>query len=130
MKKYEFFVYILKCNDKSYYIGVTNNLEARLYQHNEGLDKNSYTFTRRPVRMVYSEFFIDIREAITREKQLKKWSRKKKEALINENWELIKEFAECRNKSHFKNIAVSPFDSAQGDTKNQHDPEKTRVIRA
>ena len=77
-----FWVYILRCGDASYYTGVTNNIEERIAIHTEGSDKNSYTYQRRPVELVYSEEYASINDAIKREKQLQGWSRKKKEALI------------------------------------------------
>ncbi len=85
-----YYIYILKCSDNSYYIGVTNNLDLRLNQHQQGVNKNSYTFNKRPVELVYQEEHTDIKKAIAREKQLKKWSRKKKEALINGDIDLLK----------------------------------------
>ncbi len=66
---------------------VTNDLERRLCEHQEGYNKSCYTFTRRPVELKYSEHYHYINNAIAREKQLKGWSRKKKEALFKENWE-------------------------------------------
>lgn len=77
-----YFVYILLCADGSYYIGVTNNVERRLAEHKEGVVKWCYTFTRRPVQLALAEWYHDIHQAIGREKQLKGWSRAKKEALI------------------------------------------------
>ncbi len=89
MQKY--FTYILACADNSYYVGVTNNLERRLKEHQEGIHSNSYTYSRRPVKLLYYEESQYIINAIEREKQLKRWSRKKKEALINaKTEELIK----------------------------------------
>ena len=88
MKTY--YIYILKCSDNSYYIGVTNNLNLRLNQHQQGVNNDCYTFNKRPVELVYQEEYIDIKKAIAREKQLKKWSRKKKEALINGDIDLLK----------------------------------------
>ena len=80
-KKYV--TYILRCNDGSYYTGVTDNLEKRMLQHEMGeADEFSYTYTRRPVVLVHSEEYDSPYEAIQREKQLQGWSRKKKEALI------------------------------------------------
>lgn len=84
-----YFVYILLCSDNSYYIGVTNNLDRRINEHNEGLEEDSYTFTRLPVEIKYFETFIDVKQAIAREKQLKGLSRAKKKALIKENWERL-----------------------------------------
>ena len=88
MKNY--YVYILKCNDGSYYTGVTNNIEKRLAEHNSDNSVTSYTFKRRPVELVYCHEFNDIKQAIELEKQIKGWSRRKKEALINEDWEKLK----------------------------------------
>jgi putative endonuclease len=87
MKNY--FVYILECSDNSYYTGVTNNVEKRFYEHQSGLIENCYTHGRRPVKLVCVENFLDIREAITREKQIKGWKRVKKEALIERSYESL-----------------------------------------
>lgn len=88
-----YYVYILLCADNSYYIGVTNNIPRRLDEHSNGLDKSGYTFNRQPVNLVYSEMFQYIDKAIAREKQLKGWSRKKKEALINNNLGSLKDLS-------------------------------------
>jgi putative endonuclease len=85
-----YYVYILKCSDVSYYTGVTNNVEKRLVEHNSGDSVTSYTFKRRPVELVYYQQFNDIKQAIELEKQIKGWSRRKKEALINKDWEKLK----------------------------------------
>jgi len=84
MKQY--YVYILKCSDDSYYTGVTSELEKRIGEHQAGLDPLSYTYSRRPATLVFSADFQRIEEAIEREKQIKGWSRKKKEALIASNF--------------------------------------------
>jgi putative endonuclease len=87
MKTY--FVYMLLCADGSYYIGVTNDLERRLWEHQHGLDPDSYTHERRPVTLAYSADFRDIDQAIAWEKHIKGWSRAKKRALAENNWPLI-----------------------------------------
>ncbi|MDN5627728.1 MAG: GIY-YIG nuclease family protein [Weeksellaceae bacterium] len=87
MKRY--YVYILLCTDNSYYTGVTNDLETRFLYHQMGYDPNAYTYNRRPVEIVYYTEFDDINQAIAFEKQLKGWSRKKKEAVINDEWEKL-----------------------------------------
>ncbi len=87
-KMKDYFVYILKCSDNSYYTGVTNNLEKRINEHQSGLIKG-YTSSRLPVKLVFSERFTDINDAIRFEKQVKGWSRKKKEALINRDFDLL-----------------------------------------
>jgi putative endonuclease len=81
----EYCVYILRCADDSFYIGVTNNLERRFEQHQAGIDPKCYTFKRRPLKVVHVERFSEVVYAINREKQLKRWSRRKKEALIAGN---------------------------------------------
>lgn len=86
---HNYFVYILECSDKSYYVGVTNDLEVRLSQHNSGENISAYTFTRRPVVLRYYKRFDQIEHAIEFEKQVKGWSRKKKEALFTEDWDEI-----------------------------------------
>lgn len=77
------YVYILKCTDNTYYTGVTSNLSKRFEEHQNGIHKNSYTFKRRPLELVFYAEFTDINSAIEKEKQIKKWSKAKKEALIN-----------------------------------------------
>ena len=83
-------VYILECSDGSYYIGVTNDLERRLWEHDTGFDVRCYTYSKRPVKLKYYETTNDIKQAILREKQLKGWSRKKKQALFKEDWDELK----------------------------------------
>ncbi|MSR87187.1 GIY-YIG nuclease family protein [Candidatus Peribacteria bacterium] len=78
---YEYFVYLLECADKTIYVGVTNDYQRRLYEHQAGLHPDSYTFTRRPVKLVYVATFNDIHEAISWEKHVKRWSNSKKAAL-------------------------------------------------
>lgn len=84
-----FFVYILNCSDGSYYTGITNDVFLRVDQHNQGLDPKAFTFSRRPVKLVWHEEFLNPEEAISREKQIKGWNRKKKEALIGGNYDLL-----------------------------------------
>jgi len=84
-----YFVYILLCSDGSYYTGVTNNIEQRFSQHEEGINPTCYTFKRRPLKIVFCEMFTDINQAIAFEKQVKGWRRAKKEAIINNNWHLL-----------------------------------------
>jgi putative endonuclease len=86
---HQYFVYILLCNDNSYYTGVTNDVERRLYEHTNGVNPECYTCKRRPLKLVFNERFTDITQAIAFEKQVKGWNRKKKEAIINGNWDLL-----------------------------------------
>lgn len=90
---HNYYVYILKCSDGSFYTGVTNDADKRLAEHNEGIDPKCYTFNRRPLVLVYCEHTTDINAAISREKQIKGWSRRKKIALIEQNFEQLKQFS-------------------------------------
>ncbi|HBR70987.1 TPA: GIY-YIG nuclease family protein [Candidatus Dependentiae bacterium] len=81
----EFYLYILKCNDESYYIGHTEDLEKRVSEHNMGLYK-CYTFNRRPLKLVYAEKFTSRLEVLAAERKIKKWTRQKKERLIMFGW--------------------------------------------
>ena len=103
---HHYYVYILECSDKSYYTGVTNNIERRLSEHEDGFNPTCYTFKRRPVKLRYCIHLTDVKQAIAWEKQIKGWSRKKKEALFNEDWEEIKRLA--------KNYTEYPRDSSTG----------------
>lgn len=78
----KYFVYILECADKSFYVGCTNNLEKRLKQHNESKWGAHYTKIRRPVSLKYSETFLTLKEARQRESEIKGWRREKKVSLI------------------------------------------------
>ena len=79
-------VYILLCSDNSYYTGVTNDIFKRFEEHQKGYDSKSYTFNRRPIQLVFYTSFNSIEIAIEKEKQIKKWSKAKKIALINGNF--------------------------------------------
>ncbi|PCH52514.1 MAG: hypothetical protein COC22_03920 [Flavobacteriaceae bacterium] len=87
MKTY--YVYILKCSDKTYYTGITSQLSKRINEHSTGKHFGSYTYYRRPIELVYYCKFTNVEQAIEMEKQLKKWSRAKKEALINNEFEKL-----------------------------------------
>ncbi len=91
------YVYILKCADGSYYTGSTNDLWKRLLEHQIGLGAN-YTRKRLPVELVYYEEFDRIDEAFYREQQIKKWSRKKKEALIRRDFRALQKLSKSKGK--------------------------------
>ncbi|MCW8811880.1 MAG: GIY-YIG nuclease family protein [Ignavibacteriaceae bacterium] len=93
----DYFVYILKCADDSYYTGITNNLKKRISEHQSGLIKG-YISSRLPVKLVFSERFSDVNDAIRFEKQVKGWSRKKKEALINKDFDLLLKLSNKKKK--------------------------------
>lgn len=91
------FVYILRCSDNSYYVGSAtgDDLTKRVAEHEAGTYPG-YTFSRRPVTLVWSEHFVQIADAIAVERQIKGWSRAKKEALIKSNWSAIQSLARRR----------------------------------
>ncbi|GAB4156711.1 MAG: GIY-YIG nuclease family protein [Winogradskyella sp.] len=93
------YVYILKCSDDSYYTGVTSNLQKRINEHKTGLHKDSYTYSRRPLKVMFYAEFTDINLAIKTEKQIKNWSRPKKEALINGEFEKLPNLAKKKFNS-------------------------------
>jgi putative endonuclease len=91
------FLYIVRCSDGSYYIGTTRTaLEIRIAEHNAGT-LGGYTSTRRPVTLVYSQWFDRITDAIENERKLKRWSRAKKEALIRSDFEALRHLSARRN---------------------------------
>ncbi|MIL09599.1 GIY-YIG nuclease family protein [Salmonella enterica subsp. enterica] len=91
--QFEMTVYILRCADGSYYVGSTKQaVEARVWEHNN-LPIESYTARRRPVVLVFAESYDRITDAIARERQIKGWRRRKKEALIALHYEGLPELA-------------------------------------
>jgi len=86
-----YLVYILECADGKYYTGSTTSLEERINEHQMCVDPFSFTYTRRPVKLIWSESFATQMEAAVIERQLKGWSRVKKEALIRGDWEAVHE---------------------------------------
>ncbi|QOJ27746.1 MAG: GIY-YIG nuclease family protein [Ignavibacteriales bacterium] len=95
------YMYILRCADGTYYTGSTTDLELRLLQHQQGEGAN-YTRKNLPVELVYYEEYERIDEAFVREKQVQRWSQKKKEALMNSDIESVKKLSECHNKTHYR----------------------------
>ncbi|MFC2483568.1 MAG: GIY-YIG nuclease family protein [Haemophilus parainfluenzae] len=89
-------MYILRCSDGSYYTGSTRDLEGRLYEHQNGLGA-VFTKKRLPIKLVYCEEFERIDDAFYREKQVQGWSRAKKEALIQGQYDLLPKLAKTRN---------------------------------
>jgi putative endonuclease len=82
-RNYDFWVYIVtNRNDSVLYIGVTNSLSRRTWKHREGIGVN-FPARHQCTKLIYDEHYRDIRDAIGRESQLKKWSRAKKVALVN-----------------------------------------------
>jgi putative endonuclease len=92
------YVYMLRCADGSYYVGsARRGLDQRLDEHNAGT-YGGYTSTRRPVTLVWAQHFLLITDAIAVERQIKGWSRAKKEALIRSDYEAIRTLSK-RGKS-------------------------------
>ena len=90
-------VYILRCADGSYYVGSARlGLDRRLSEHNNGT-YGGYTSKRLPVTLVWSEHFLDITDAIAAERQIKGWSRAKKEALMRGDFDLIRQLSKRRD---------------------------------
>jgi putative endonuclease len=91
------FVYMLRCIDGSFYIGSAtgDDLTRRVAEHQSGAFPG-YTFSRRPVELVWSEHFDRIIDAIAVERQLKGWSRAKKQALLRGDWSRLRQLAKCR----------------------------------
>jgi predicted GIY-YIG superfamily endonuclease len=87
-----FWTYMLHCNGGHFYVGHTDDLERRLAQHQSGI-LGGYTYSRRPVRLVWSERFQNRDDAKAMEHRIKGWSRAKKLALIREDWNLISALA-------------------------------------
>ena len=87
-----YYVYMLPCSDGSYYVGHTNDLEQRLAAHERGAIEG-YTLSRRPVEFVFSDRFSTRLEAFHRERQIKGWSRARKEALIKGDWDGLVELS-------------------------------------
>jgi tRNA/rRNA methyltransferase len=91
----DFWTYMLRCSDGSYYVGHTDDIDARIGQHQDG-SLGGYTSTRRPVSRVWSDRFLDRESAFAAERQIKGWSRAKKEALIRGDWSEISTLARRR----------------------------------
>jgi putative endonuclease len=91
------YVYMLRCADGSFYIGSATGEDTskRVDEHNAGIHQG-YTYSRRPVILVWSEYFDRITDGIAAERQLKGWSRAKKEALIRSDWSSVSKFARRR----------------------------------
>ena len=125
MKDNCYYTYILLCSDTSYYTGMTNDMERRLKEHETGTGKDTaYTYTRRPLMLVYKEPFQYAEDAIKREKQIKKWSRAKKEALIAGRIKKLRELSRCVNLTRHANfeydrglvVSRPSLDSARDDS--------------
>jgi putative endonuclease len=91
------YVYMLSCADGSYYVGSAtgSDLSKRVSEHQSGM-RPGYTQLRRPVQLVWSEYFDRITDAIAMERRLKGWSRAKKRALIVGDWQSVSRLSKRR----------------------------------
>ena len=96
-----FFVYILHCSDGTYYTGHTDDLEPRMVEHESG-KYEGYTKSRRPIKLVWSLDFGSRIEALEAERQIKGWTRAKKEALMEGKFDLIRELAKKKDWVGYK----------------------------
>ena len=88
----QFWVYILRCADGSFYSGHTDNLDTRIAQHQAG-EGSDWTRRRRPVELAWCEAMPSRLEAMEAEHRIKPWSRAKKEALVDRDWQKLSHFA-------------------------------------
>ena len=104
-----YLVYILECCDGTYYTGSTDDMNKRLWQHEQGVESSSYTYSRRPVKLVWtSEETQHYYDALRWERQIKGWSRAKKQALIRGDFEAIHEIVKAERKKREKNKKTYP----------------------
>jgi predicted GIY-YIG superfamily endonuclease len=95
-------IYILKCSDGSYYTGSTKDLDGRVHEHETGAHPDAYTYSRRPVKLVWSEITKTYLETFQWEHRIKGWNRAKKEALIRGDIEGIHEIVKAERKRREK----------------------------
>ena len=118
MKHY--YVYILQCSDGLIYTGMTNNISGRIDEHQRGLNKSCFTYKRRPVKFLFHQEFNDVEQAIFFEKRIKNWSGRKKLALANGDFDLLKLLAQFRNETHARNsVQKVGLDSARPDNSDK-----------
>ncbi|HYI48032.1 MAG TPA: GIY-YIG nuclease family protein [Allosphingosinicella sp.] len=106
-----FWTYMLHCADRSFYVGHTDDLDARIGAHQSGLIPG-YTSTRLPVTLVWADEFPSRYEALQAERQIKGWGRAKKLALIRGDWELIAALA--RNTEEKERASTSSARTGEG----------------
>ena len=104
-----YLVYILECSDGSYYTGSTDDLNKRLSQHEQGVESSSYTYSRRPLKLVWAseetQYYYD---ALRWERQIKGWSRAKKQALIRGDFDAIHKIVRAERKRREQNQNKRP----------------------
>lgn len=104
-----YIVYILECSDGSYYTGSTDDINKRLWQHEQGVEASSYTYSRRPVKLVWTsqetQYYYN---ALRWERQIKGWSRAKKEALIRGEFGTLHEIVKAERRKREQTKRKSP----------------------
>ena len=96
-------VYILECSDGSYYTGSAADLSRRLWEHETGASVSAYTYSRRPAKLVWtSEEVARYSDALRFERQIKGWSRAKKQALIQSGYDAVHEIVKSDRKQREK----------------------------
>lgn len=106
-----FWTYILRCSDRRYYTGHTEDLDMRLAQHQQGFFKGCWTYKRRPVELAWSATFPTRDEALVAERIVGGWSRAKKEALIGGDWKLLSALA-CPPKERAQRFPEEGFSTS------------------
>ncbi len=119
----DFYTYLLRCADGHYYCGHTDDLDSRIAQHQGGAIPG-YTQKRRPVALIWADRFPDRDSAFAAERQIKGWSRAKKEALVRGDWETLRELA--KRKPVLRDAAspgsAAPQDERSGTAVPQDEP--------
>jgi tRNA/rRNA methyltransferase len=103
----DFYTYLLRCADGHYYAGHTDDLDACIAQHQSGAIPG-YTQKRRPVQLIWADRFPDRDSAFAAERQIKGWSRAKKEALVRGDWGALKELAKKPSVLRYAGSTGSP----------------------
>jgi tRNA/rRNA methyltransferase len=111
----DFYTYLLRCSDGHYYVGHTDDLDARIAQHQTGAIPG-YTQRRRPVQLIWADRFPDRDSAFAAERQIKGWTRAKKEALARGDWEALRHLA--RRGSVLRDEASTSSASPQDEREN------------
>jgi tRNA/rRNA methyltransferase len=121
----DFYAYLLRCSDGSYYAGHTDDLATRIAQHQAGAFPG-YTHDRRPVELVWSDRFADRDSAFAAERQINGWSRAKKEALVRGDWQALRLLAK---KPGVLRYAASPGSAATQDERRGKQPPAIVLVR-
>ena len=102
-REMKYYLYLLECADGMYYVGITNDINRRIREHQEGIYAGCFTYNRRPVVLKKYLTFLYINDAIYFEKKVKKWSRAKKEAFFCKDLDTLHKAAACKNNTSHKN---------------------------